>query len=484
MNIQFELDDGNDAKMYMCSANTYAFTLYLNPTELFYYIIIAINYFFFVTRFILRNMAERIVPPVAEVSIELCRVKGEGGSLRGYIREMITENLSERERTIYRCPRCEGIMKDCSTTEKGEQLCACCLGVGEESHSNEPIRIKILSLKCSCPLSKRGCDWLDKLGNVEDHLAVCQYVYESCVLMCGVVLTRDEMIRHVREECTQREEACLHCSRIYEVCEMAEHVEVCGKVEVMCELGCGTRMRHGDTLCHRHNECSEDTVMCPYVKYGCKAMELKQRELRQHLEENRLLHTEMKSNAPLAENNQSLRNQIESLNVKLEMKDKEIKFLIEEVQYEREETVRWRIQRILEYFKPNQGNYVLLQKFSRQLESVLFPFTFRLSHTTNATHFNIYFNHSKIPWYLNIPRGPNFYHIKLVFFVRVICHIGIEHSLLYKSPIVEIRDPYSAETNKICSIPLSTDLKGFLKSGCLGLVVRICKFKDQDFSLY
>ena len=445
-------------------------------------------------------MAEPIVPLVAEVDVELCRVKGEGGSLKGYRCEIVTENLSERERTIYKCLRCKGIMKDCSTSKRGAQMCACCLRVGEQSHSNAPIRNTILSLKCSCPLSKRGCVWLGKLGNVEYHLDVCQYVYVSCKLMCGVVLTRDEMRRHVREECPQRPKACLHCSGMHKVCEMAEHVEVCGKLEVMCELGCGTRVKREDTLYHRENECSEETVLCPYFKYRCEVVELKRRELKQHLEENRLLHTELKLNTlekqtelklnKLEKQTELKLNKLEEqtelklnklaehvgfLENKLLLREKEMELLLKE-RTRHVGTVEWSIQHILKYFRPNQGNYFWESNFSRQLELVLFPF--RLSHTTNATHFNIYF-HPITPLYLKISNNHTFsWPIKVIISVRVICQMDIEQSQLYKSPIIEIKDAFSATTKKICSIPLSTDLKDFIRSGCLDLEVRVRIFKD------
>ena len=132
---------------------------------------------------------------------------------------------------------------------------------------------------------------------MENHLTTCGHVYESCQLLCGVVTTRDEMGRHVREECSQREEACLHCSGVHKVCEMVEHVKVCGKVEVLCELGCGTRVRRESILFHLSSECSEESVVCPYEKYRCEVVGLKRRELKQHLEENRCLHTELKFTA-------------------------------------------------------------------------------------------------------------------------------------------------------------------------------------------
>ena len=66
------------------------------------------------------------VPLEPETGTELCRVKLEGGSLGGYRSEILTENLSEREGAIYKCTRCNGIMKDASISNIGEQLCGFC----------------------------------------------------------------------------------------------------------------------------------------------------------------------------------------------------------------------------------------------------------------------------------------------------------------------------------------------------------------------
>ena len=446
-------------------------------------------------------MAERITPLVAEEGIELCRVKMEGGSLGGY-RWILTENLSERERTIYKCLRCEGIMKDCSTTEKGEQMCACCLREKEESHSNSnaPIRITILSLKCSCPQFKRGCDWLGKLGNVEDHLAACLYVYVSCELMCGAVLTSGEMRRHVREECTQREEACLHCSRIYEVCEMAEHVEVCGKVEVMCELGCGRRVHREDTLYHRQSECSEETVLCPYVKYGCEVMGLNRRELKQHLEENRCFHTEMKLNTleeqtelklkvleeqtkiklnELTNDNKFLQNQIDCLENRLLAKDREIDFLSEENRLKQEGIVKWNIKNILKIFKPNLKLFNLGSNGSKEFTIAMYQFRLHY-HTNSPDYFSIYLSPSKSSNHDNLD-----WPLRVVTSTQVICHRNNIYSMEFTPPLEEIQKEdcgmLSSKLIVLCSIPFSTDLEDFIKSDSLDLEVTIRILKNTTF---
>ena len=427
-------------------------------------------------------MATSIVPLAAEVGTELCRVKMEGGSLGGYRCEILTENLSEREGAIYKCPICEGIMKDGSITTKREQMCACCLREGEQSFCDSPVRSTILSLKCNCPLSKRGCDWLGMLESVENHLTTCGHVYASCELMCGMVLTRDEMGRHVKQECSQREEACLHCSGVHKVCDMTEHVKVCGKVEVMCELGCGTCVRRESISSHKENECSEEIVVCPYEKYRCEVVGLKRRELKQHLEESRMLHMEMKLIAMeeqtehkistlrekvdvLVASNDSLKDLIAVLEYQMKIKDEEIEFLteicVEQTQLRNLGIMKWNINKILQYFKPNMI-------FSYPKLYLITGFTFYLKHHTDALKFYLTIFISHVLEYDSL-KWP----LRAVFITRIICYKNIEDSLKIKSPIIEIQKGELIRDKIIGSIPLSTDLKDFIRSDSLDLEITV-----------
>ena len=106
----------------------------------------------------------------------------------GYKREILIENLSERENTIFVCIRCQGIKREVCTSSGGEQFCSCCKKEGERTHPNLQMDSMVLSFKCSCPLSARGCRWSGALGGCQDHLDTCGYVYEACKLRCGVVL--------------------------------------------------------------------------------------------------------------------------------------------------------------------------------------------------------------------------------------------------------------------------------------------------------
>ena len=405
-------------------------------------------------------MATSVVPLVPEVGTELCRVKLEGGILGGYRCDILTENLSEREGALFKCPRCDGIMKDGSISYMREQLCFVCLGEGEKSICDAPVRNTIQSLRCGCPLSKRGCDWVGRLECVEKHLTTCVHVYASCQLRCGVVLARGAMRRHTRMECSQRGQACLHCLGVHKVCDMAEHVEVCGKVEMVCELGCGVRVRRESVLCHRESDCSEETVVCPYVKYRCEVVGLKRHDLKQHLEENMMLHMELKLNT-IEEKNQLYEKKFEILESKLKSTNEEIEFL-RKFHLREEGSVNWSIKNILNYFKSDLEN---LSNFTGSLSVA--GYNFHLFHNTDALNFNIYFaqledNHDVLEWPL-----------KAIYITRVICHRDDTHSLILKSPIIETQKAEWHVPKKVCSIPLSTDLKGFIRSESLDLEITL-----------
>ena len=390
------------------------------------------------------------VPLEPETGTELCRVKLEGGSLGGYRSDILTENLSEREEAVYKCTRCNGIMKDASIGNAGEQLCFHCQRKAEQIMPNANIHNTILSLKCACPLSKRGCEWLGRLEIVENHLTTCGHVYESCQLLCGVVTTRDEMGRHKQHECSQREEACLYCSGVHKVCEMVEHVKVCGKVEVLCELGCGTRVRRESILFHLESECPKESVVCPYEKYGCEVVGLKRRELKKHLEDNWRTHTELKLDAIgetlqiVVLSNKSLEKQVE---------------ILEEILIKDEGIVDWSIENFISCFKSN-----LPAKSSEKM--VAAGYTFRLRHWTDEIHFHIGFTSFKghIQDFLNWP-------LKAMFTTRVSCHGDIKNSLKFKSPIMTFaKGDYVPNNPKpICS----TDLRDFISSGSLDLEITL-----------
>ena len=236
-----------------------------------------------------------------EIGMDLCRMKWfkrshlypQGGYYiyGGYNKDILTENLSEREKAVLICKNCQGIMKEACISERGEQFCSCC----ENSISKGPhtaIRETISSLKCSCPLIECGCKWLGTLVGCENHLDTCGYVYKMCKLNCGEVLRRKEVERHEKVNCSQREVKCDNCYTKIKYCEMNGHLDykcpeikvlcdlcgtkitrdkmklhlrcVCSMVQKMCTLGCGKKLTRGELGIHEKNNCVQRKIRCEY----------------------------------------------------------------------------------------------------------------------------------------------------------------------------------------------------------------------------
>ena len=228
-------------------------------------------------------MADKYVVSLQpEIGRELCLVKGKTCEYRGYKRDILTENLSERDNTMFVCNRCQGIMREvCISTDGGEHFCSCCKKEGEQANPNLQMDKMILSFKCSCPLIARGCKWLGTLGGCQEHLDMCGYVLETCKLRCGVVLQRDELKVHEKEKCPQRIVKCKHCSREMKSCELATHIEMCPKMEVSCELKCGKRICRENMAEHLKQECGLVVETC---KLGC-GVKMTRDELKIHVTE-------------------------------------------------------------------------------------------------------------------------------------------------------------------------------------------------------
>ena len=141
-----------------------------------------------------------------------------------------------------------------------------------------------------------GCVWLGTLGDCEIHLDTCGYVQEKCKLKCGVMLQRNNHVTHEKENCIRRIVKCEHCKKNFRFRELTEHLDVCPKMNVLCELKCGIVMCRDKLTQHIDSDCREKEIECPFVKYKCVGL-IKRQELNTHLEENETVHLKMKLNA-------------------------------------------------------------------------------------------------------------------------------------------------------------------------------------------
>ena len=217
-----------------------------------------------------------------EIGRDLCRVRTEEGDYRGYMEHILTENLTEKEKAVFVCPRCKGILRELCISTDGEQFCSCCKKEGEQTHPNIHVNNTILCFKCYCPLISRGCGWLGTLGDCENHLDTCGYVQEMCKLKCGVVLQRNDHVTHEKENCVERIVKCEHCKKNFNFRKLSEHLDVCPKMKVSCELKCGVVMCRDKVAQHLEKECGQVEELC---NLGC-GMKLTRNELKIHVTDN------------------------------------------------------------------------------------------------------------------------------------------------------------------------------------------------------
>ena len=287
---------------------------------------------------------------------EICRVIE--GVVRGFKKDLLTENLTEREKGLLVCPRCQGILREACISGTGEHFCLSCSYEGEDTHPDIQVRTTVLFLKYSCPMHERGCKWVGNLGECEKHLEVCEYVYEMCKLGCGLVFTRHELKAHSKE-CSHRIVLCEHCNKEFKYCDLPTHHSMCDKMQVRCELGCDKLVIRENMTQHMDIECGEKEVNCPFVRYGCKVGLIKRKEMNQHLEDNKFEHMVVKVN--------SLEETISLLSLTVEN-------LLEGAAYD---TVHWKVEGITDILERNKS---LTSK-----EFILhgFPMTFTLIASTN-----------------------------------------------------------------------------------------------------
>ena len=214
-----------------------------------------------------------------EIGRDLCRVNRRyEGKYGGYRIDILTENLSEREKIGFVCTVCEGIMKEACTSSSGEQLCLCCRNISSgKKTSNVTVRKMINTLKCCCPLIERGCEWLGTLEDCENHLDTCGYVHVLCKQTCGVVLRRNKLEKHEKETCSQRVVKCGHCKKAYKSYKYNEHLNKCPKMKVPCDL-CDTQITREDMPQHLKHDCGMVQETC---QLGC-GMKISRNELKIH----------------------------------------------------------------------------------------------------------------------------------------------------------------------------------------------------------
>ena len=215
-------------------------------------------------------------------SIDSLIYKEKRGEYRGYRRDLLTEETPDNITKFILCSQCGGISRE-SRVDEGKTFCTPC-SKGTRRTVDSRVDEIALGLKSRCPLSTRGCDWLGQLGDIEQHMRVCEKLRIDCVIGCGEVLERWESDEHLKK-CPLRREKCEFCGEEVEASKANRHI----------------------ALCPIH---PDGEVVCPYKELGCDLLRIQRNNLDAHLADNSIGHQKLllKEIHQLRSANDKLRN--------------------------------------------------------------------------------------------------------------------------------------------------------------------------------
>ncbi len=138
-----------------------------------------------------------------------------------------------------------------------------------------------------------GCQWIDELQLMEEHLQSCDYKLVQCPNGCieGEKITnipRQMLEDHLTSKCCRRIFECPYCSESGEYEErVGKHLDTCPGVSVDCpHEDCHKRFPRSNASSHS-DVCEYEVVPCIYADIGCDEKILC-KDLKTHEESNRL----------------------------------------------------------------------------------------------------------------------------------------------------------------------------------------------------
>ena len=212
----------------------------------------------------------------------------------------------------------------------GGKSCPLCNATDFSIIHNRGLENMLKEFEVRCTYASSGCEWVGKLGLLDDHLNLnsddekqlegCDFVEIACNHKCGDVFSRCTLANHQGEECPKRPYSCDYCRDFASTFEDVanNHWPVCKCYPLSCPNQCtpyAFERQHFED--HLSNDCPLTIVNCDFQYAGCE-VQLPRKDMPAHLREN-FTHVSL-----LAAMNQKLAE-------KLLKKDEEISKLSQEL---------------------------------------------------------------------------------------------------------------------------------------------------------
>ncbi len=215
-----------------------------------------------------------------------------------------------------RCPVCLYIIREPYQVECcGKNFCKACIiqikddkkacpSCDEKEFSGYPdkgVKRSLYDLKIRCSHQQEGCEWTEKLGELDDHLNTdpqlekqlegCQYVKIACINNCGDQIHRKDIKEHQNDHCPNRLFSCEHC-RVYKATYndvVQTHWPVCGSFPLSCPNKCSSIIQRQNIDTHVANECPLTITNCDFHHVGC-TVKLPRQDMAEHIKTSFLTH--------------------------------------------------------------------------------------------------------------------------------------------------------------------------------------------------
>ncbi len=152
--------------------------------------------------------------------------------------------------------------------------------------------IKVLEVRCAN--TTRGCEWIECVGTLKEHVAKCEYTLVECTNKCTVkaktvFVMRKDLEHHVQSECPNRAYKCKFCSKEGTHASITEdHDNLCLKKPVPCQnTDCTLTLERGIVVEHVASECEHTVVACKYHSIGCPERK-KRKDIKAHEEDDKI----------------------------------------------------------------------------------------------------------------------------------------------------------------------------------------------------
>ena len=157
---------------------------------------------------------------------------------------------------------------------------------------------QVLAVDVRCSHLALGCEWVGKLGEVEQHRSAspeagpgaCEYVEVTCPFKCGTKVRRKFLNEHKSSECTKRPSSCEYCNYKSTFEDITiQHRQDCTKAPLECPNNCDVKIERCGLKRHLNEECPLQEVECEFSYAGC-TQNVKRVKMEEHMDSSMQRH--------------------------------------------------------------------------------------------------------------------------------------------------------------------------------------------------